>query len=48
MEDLGFWVTRDDVKTINKNTSNENMKPPTSRNIVVQFIGVVNYYRNIW
>ena len=30
MEYIGFWVTNDGVKPIDKNTSNKNMKPPTS------------------
>ena len=33
MEYLGFWVTCDGVKPIDKNTSNKNMTPPTSRKV---------------
>ena len=39
MEYLGCWVTR--------KKSNKNMKPSNSWKEVRQFIGVVNYYRNI-
>ena len=49
MEYLGFWVTHDVVKPINKNIEAiTNMNPPTSQKEVRQFIGVVNYYRNMW
>ena len=47
MEYLGFCVTRYDAKPMDKNTSNNNMKPHTFRKEVRQFIGGVNYYRNI-
>ena len=42
MEYLGFWVTHDGVKPIDKNTSNKNIKPPTSQKKGQQFMGVVN------
>ena len=47
---LGFWVTCDGVKPINKkvNASNENMKQPTYQKELCQFIGVVNHYHNMW
>ena len=48
MEYLDLWVTCDGVKPIHKNTSNKNMKPPTSRKEVRQIIGVVSYYCNMW
>ena len=45
MEYLGFWVTRDGVKPINKEKEAiNNMKPPTSWKEVRKFIGVVNYW----
>ena len=31
MECLDFWVKRDGVKPIDKNTSNKNINPPTSQ-----------------
>ena len=41
MEYLGFWVTRDGVKPINKNIAAiTNMKPTTSRQEVRKFIGL--------
>ena len=49
MEYLGFWVTRDDVKPINRNIECiTNMAPPTSQKEVQNFIGVINYYCDMW
>ena len=49
MEYLGFWVTNDGVKPINKKErGNKNMKPPTHQKQSRQFIGVANYYYNRW
>ena len=49
MEYLGFWVTRDGIKPINKKIEAMiNMAPPTSRKEVQKFIVVINYYRYMW
>ena len=49
MEYLGFWVTRDGVKPINKKIeSMTNMVPTTSRKESLEFIGVIKYYRDMW
>ena len=49
MEYLGFWVTRDGVKFINRKVEEiTNMKPPTPQKEVQKFIGIVNYYRDMW
>ena len=49
MEYLGLWVTRDGVKPINRKIEAiTNMKPPTSQKEVQKFIGVINYYRDMW
>ena len=48
MEQLGFGVTYDGVNPINKNISNKNMKSTTYQKYLCQFIGVVNYYRDMW
>ena len=48
MEYLVFWVTWDGIKPIDKNKNNKNMKPPISRKEVRKFIGLVNYYSNMW
>ena len=42
-EPFGFWVSRDGVKSINRNIEAiTNMKPPNSRKQVQQFIYVVH------
>ena len=49
MEYLGVWVTRDGIKPINiKIEKITNMKPPTCQKEVQNFIGVINYYCNMW
>ena len=49
MEYLGLWVTRNGVKPINRKIEAiTNMKPPTSQREAWKFIGVVNYYRDMW
>ena len=49
MEYLGFWVTRDDIKSRNiKLGAIINMKPPTSQKEARQFICVGKYYRDMW
>ena len=49
MEQLGLWVPRDGLRPINKSIDAiNNMKPPTPRKEVRKFIGVVNYYRDMW
>ena len=49
MEYLGFWVTRDGVKPINRKIEAiTNILPPTSRKEVRKFMGVINYYHNMW
>ena len=48
MEYLGFGVTRDGVKPMNRKIEAiTNMKPPTSRTEVLNFIGVIKYYLNM-
>ena len=48
MEYLGFWVTRDIIEPIDKNTSNKKINSSTSQKELRQFIGVANYYRYVW
>ena len=46
MEYLGFWVTRDGVKPMNKKIDSiTNMKPPTSQKEVKKSMGVMSYCR---
>ena len=49
MEYFSFWVTRDGVKLINRKIEAvKNMVLPTSRKEVRSFMGVINYYHNMW
>ena len=49
IEYLGFWVTRDGVKPINRKIeAKTNMAPPTSRKEARKFIGIIKYYRDMW
>ena len=48
-EYLGFWITREGVKPMpNKVEAMLNIKTPTKRKELRSFIGVVNYYRDMW
>ena len=49
MEYVCFWLTHASVKPVNRKIQAiENMKPPTYRKEVRMFIGVANFYRNMW
>ena len=49
MEYLGFWVTWTGIRPINKKLEAiVNMKPPKNTKEVHTFIGIVNYYRDMW
>ena len=49
MEYLGFWVDRTGIWPINKKVEAiVNMKPPKKTKEVCEFIGIVNYYRDMW
>ena len=49
MEYLGFWVTWDGIQSINKNVDTiVKMMPPKNRRDIREFIGVVNYYSDMW
>ena len=49
MEYLRLWVTCDGIKhTTRKIEAIQNMNPTTSRKEVRKFIGIVNYYLNMW
>ena len=46
---MGFRVTRDVGKLINRKIEAiKNMAPPTSRKELQKFIGVINYYCDMW
>ena len=49
LEYLGYWITRDGVKPLNKKVEAiNNLAPPRNRTEVRKFIGFVNYYRDMW
>ena len=49
MKYLGIWVTRTGIRPINKKVEALlNMKPPKNTKEVRAFIGIVNYYRDMW
>ena len=49
MECLGFWVTLTGIRPINKKVEAiVKMKLPKNTKEVHAFIGIVNYYRDMW
>ena len=49
MEYMGFWVTRNGIRLVNKKKeSMVNMTPPKSQNQARVSIDLVNYYRYMW
>ena len=49
MEYLGFWVTGTGIRPINKKVKAiVNMTPPKNMKQMRAFIGVINYYRDMW
>jgi hypothetical protein len=46
---LGYWITRKGIQPVNnKVVVILKIKAPTTRKELRQFIGIVNYYRNMW
>jgi hypothetical protein len=49
LEYLGYWITQKGVKPLSKKVEAiTNLAPPTNRKGVRRFIGLVNYYRDMW
>jgi hypothetical protein len=49
IEYLGYWITRQGIQPIrNKVEAILIMKAPKTRKELRQFIGIVNYHRNMW
>ena len=49
IEYLGYWITRQGIQPVhNKVEAILNIKAPKTRKELCQFIGVVNYYCNMW
>jgi hypothetical protein len=48
IEYLGYWITKTGIQSMpNKVTAIKNMARPTTRKYLRQFIGMVNYYRDM-
>ena len=46
---LGFWVTRNGIKFINRKIEViNNRNPPTSWQLLQSFMCLIDYYRNMW
>ena len=49
IEYLGYWITRKGIQPVhNKVEAILKIKDPTTRKELHQFIGIVNYYRDMW
>ena len=49
MEYLGFWVTHEGaIPTAKTSKAIVDMAPPINRKRVCRFIGMINYYRDMW
>jgi hypothetical protein len=49
IEYLGYWITRQAIQPMrNKVEAILNIKVPKTRKELRQFIGIVNYYRDMW
>ena len=49
LEYLGYWITRDGIKPLNKKVEAiNNLATPKTRKELRRFIGIVNYSRDMW
>ena len=49
LEYLGYWITQSGIHPVAKKVEAIlKIKPPTNRRELRQFIGMINYYRDIW
>ena len=49
VEYLGYWITRNGIQPLpNKVQAIKNIAPPKTRKQLRSFIGMVNYYRDMW
>lgn len=49
LEYLGYWVTRKGIQPMpNKVDAIQKIKAPTNKRALRSFIGVINYYRDMW
>jgi hypothetical protein len=49
LEYLGYWITRQGIQPISKKVEAiKNIAAPKTRRELRRFIGIVNYYRDMW
>ena len=49
LEYLGYWITRDGIRPTSKKVNAiSNIAPPKTKKQLRSFIGMVNYYRDMW
>ena len=49
LEYLGYWITQEGIKPLSKKVEAiSNLAPPKTRKQLRGFIGLVNYYRDMW
>ena len=49
LEYLGYWITRNGIKPLSaKVEAINNIAPPTTKKQLRRFIGMVNFYRDMW
>jgi len=49
IEYLGYWITRDGIQPLSKKVQAlQNVAPPKNKKQLRRFIGMINYYRDMW
>ena len=49
LEYLGYWITREGIQPVTKKIDAiHNIAPPKNKKELRRFIGLVNYYRDMW
>jgi hypothetical protein len=49
IEYLGYWITRNGIQPVHKKVEAiQCIAPPTTKKQVRSFIGLINYYRDMW
>jgi hypothetical protein len=49
LEYLGYWITRDGIQPVSKKVEAiQRIAPPKNRRELRKFIGIINYYRDMW
>jgi hypothetical protein len=49
LEYLGYWITQDGIKPLSRKVEAiSNLAPPKTRKQVRAFVGMINYYRDMW